>query len=61
VDQETNNALSINDFTAKKQILEERGYKLPHLLKEAEDLTPEIIRANSLRISEIARDIIWKV
>jgi hypothetical protein len=61
VDQETNNALSTNNFLEKKRILEERGYKLPQLLRDAPEITPEVIRANTQRISELARDFVWKV
>lgn len=61
VDQETNNLLSTNDFRHKKQILISRGYKLPDILLDVDELSPEIVHANTLRISEIARSHVWKV
>ena len=61
IDQETNNQLSNNDFKHKREILVDRGYKLPDILLNADDISPEIIAANTQRISELARDEIWKV
>lgn len=61
VDQETNNLLSTNTFSKKKEILLERGYKLPDVLLEAKKLTPDVVRENTYRISELARETIWKV
>lgn len=61
VDAETNNLLSTNDFEQKKDILLKRGYKLPPVLMESSELTPEIVQQNTMRISELAREIIWKV
>lgn len=61
VDSETNNLLSTNDFSMKKEILAKRGYKLPQLLIEADELTPEVVYQNTKRISELARNVIWKV
>jgi hypothetical protein len=61
VDSETNNLLSTNDFRQKKQILINRGYKLPALLLESEELTPEVVHKNTMRISELAREVVWKV
>lgn len=61
VDEETNGLLAHNDFAAKKVILTQRGYKLPANFLEADGLTPELIRANTLRVAEIARERVWKV
>lgn len=61
VDSETNGKLSNNDFSAKKKILLDRGYKLPELLFNADEITPEIIEENTMRISAIAREDVWKV
>lgn len=61
VDAKTNEMLSTNDFTHKKQILLDRGYKLPSVLVEADTLTDEVVAANTARISALSREIIWKV
>lgn len=61
VDSKTNEKLSTNDFKQKKLILKEEGYKLPKILEEADELTPDVISGNTHRISEIARNMIWKV
>lgn len=61
VDAKTNEMLSTNDFRAKRSILVDRGYKLPSILLEADELTDEVVVANTARISALARDIIWKV
>ena len=61
VDQETNNLLSTNDFRQKKSILIDRGYKLPKVLMEADELSPQVVFENTMRISELARSVIWKV
>lgn len=61
VDAKTNEMLSTNDFAHKKQILLDRGYKLPGVLVEADALTDEVVAANTSRISELSREIIWKV
>lgn len=61
VDSKTNEMLSTNDFSHKKEILLERGYKLPSILIDADTLTDEVVRANTARISELARNVIWKV
>lgn len=61
VDGETNNLLSTNDFAEKKQILLKRGYKLPEILLDNDVLTPDVVAANTQRISQMSRDIIWKV
>jgi hypothetical protein len=61
VDAETNNLLSTNDFAQKKAILLQRGYKLPTVLLECDELSPEVVHQNTLRIAQLARDVIWKV
>lgn len=61
VDAKTNEMLSTNDFSYKKEILLDRGYKLPAVLLEADALTDEVVAANTARISELSREIIWKV
>lgn len=61
IDQETNRQLSDNDFKHKRAILVDRGYKVPEILLDADHITDDIIRANTARISELARDKIWRV
>ncbi|MBK1636867.1 DUF262 domain-containing protein [Rhodovulum adriaticum] len=61
VDQKTNEMLSTNNFKEKKGILESRGYKLPELFEGVEKLNEEVIRENTQRISNLAREEIWKV
>lgn len=61
VDQDTNNKLSTNDFRAKKSILIDAGYKLPDILMNADKLTVDVVEANTHRISELARETIWRV
>ncbi|MEO1067085.1 MAG: DUF1524 domain-containing protein [Pseudomonadota bacterium] len=61
VDAETNGLLSTKDFNEKKAILARRGYVLPNLLIDAGELDMELIKRNTLRVSELARDVVWKV
>jgi len=61
VDPKTNEQLSTNDFQQKKQILLKAGYKLPDILIGEDTLSPEVIELNTIRVSELARDIIWKI
>jgi uncharacterized protein with ParB-like and HNH nuclease domain len=61
VDQKTNEMLSTNDFKEKKTLLEGRGYKLPKVFEGVDKLNEAVIRANTQRISELARQEIWKV
>lgn len=61
VDGKTNELLSTNDFSQKKRILLDRGYKLPQLLIDSENLSDEIILRNTRRISQLSRDHIWRV
>jgi hypothetical protein len=61
VDSETNGLLANNEFKHKKEILLERGYKLPDVLINADDLTEDVISSNTQRISELARNHIWSI
>lgn len=61
VDAETNNLLSTNNFTQKRSILKDRGYRLPSIFDGESKLTKELIELNTLRLSELAREQIWKV
>ena len=61
IDGQTNGMLSSNNFKSKKQILIDRGYKIPEILKEADQLTPDVILANTKRVSELAFHEVWKV
>ena len=61
VDHKTNELLSTNDFKTKKRILLDRGYKLPEVISEAKELNESMVLSNTHRISQIARDTIWRV
>ena len=61
VDDKTNEKLSTNDFAQKKKILSAAGYQIPEILKRAKTLDARAIRRNTKRISELSRDVIWKV
>ena len=61
VDSKTNEMLSTNDFSSKKVILKKQGYKLPELLEQADDLSEDIIKQNTARLSTLSRDKIWKL
>lgn len=61
VDDKTNEKLSTNDFAQKKKILSASGYQIPEILKRAKTLDARAIRRNTKRISELARDVVWKV
>lgn len=61
VDQKTNELLSTNDFKTKKSILIDRGYKLPQKFLDTSDLTEELLAENTQRISQLARDAVWRV
>lgn len=61
VDAKTNELLSTNDFSQKKSILIDRGYKLPEVLTSASTLTPDIVAQNTSRIAKLAREVIWRV
>jgi hypothetical protein len=38
-----------------------RGYKLPQAFMEAEEITAELIKANTLRVAKLARTNVWKL
>lgn len=61
IDFETNNKLGDNDFKTKKKILKDRGYKLPDIFEHSDELTEDLIKENTLRVSALARTKIWKV
>ncbi len=61
VDAKTNEMLETKSFKEKKEILEERGYKLPEILDVAGNLDVDVITENTQRISELARGAVWKV
>lgn len=61
VDGKTNNLMSNKDFREKKEILMRAGYKLPAVLLAADDITEDVIRANTARVGTLAREAIWKV
>jgi hypothetical protein len=60
IDAETNGMLSTNKFSDKRKILLDRGYKLPLPLMEADEISEEVIRNNTSRISELAWNTIWE-
>ena len=61
VDDDTNGKLSAREFSEKKNILLDRGYRLPKLFLDADVITPDLIEENTMRISSIARTDVWKV
>lgn len=61
IDSETNNLLSDKNFSEKKSILIEKGYKLPQILLESEIIDESVIKRNTARVSEIARKYVWKI
>lgn len=61
VDSETNALLSAKDYAEKRDILINRGYQLPQILMECDELDEETISLNTQRLSEIARNKIWRV
>jgi hypothetical protein len=61
VDSDTNSQLASKDFVTKKDILLQRGYKLPEAFMEAEEITAELIKANTLRVAKLARTNVWKL
>ena len=61
VDRATNEKLADKPFLKKKKILLERGYQLPSIFMDSDELTGELIEANTKRISELARSKIWKI
>lgn len=61
VDKETNDQLANKEFKEKKLILAEKGYRLPEILTEVDDLTDEAIEKNTLRIAELSRSRVWRI
>lgn len=61
VDTDTNNLLSAKSFEEKKGLLSGRGYIIPDLLAEAYTMDKTLIELNTSRISELARDEVWKI
>ena len=61
VDAKTNELLSTNNFKQKKEILKSRGYRIPTELEQVDVLDEDAIRLNTMRLSILARDEIWKV
>ncbi len=61
IDQETNLELATKSFKSKKKILLEKGYKLPQIFMDANELSEDLIKANTRRLSALARDEIWKI
>ncbi|UWQ36905.1 DUF262 domain-containing HNH endonuclease family protein [Leisingera aquaemixtae] len=61
VDPKTNDQLGIKPFEEKRKILIDKGYKLPQEFLDADVLSPELIKENTLRISELARTQVWRV
>lgn len=61
IDSKTNELLSTKNFLTKKNILKDRGYKLPNLLEAADEISAELIAQNTSRLSKVARNKIWKV
>jgi len=61
VDPKTNEVLSTKDFRTKKQILIDRGYKLPDVLLNTDEARDAIIAKNTSRLAELAREVVWKI
>lgn len=61
IDSKTNELLSSKSYKDKKKILMDKGYRLPQILIDADDISPEIIKANTMRISDLSRTTVWKV
>ncbi len=61
IDSETNSKLSTSTFINKREILLDRGYKLPDYLMSVDEISEEVIRTNTSRVSELAWSSIWKV
>lgn len=61
VDPKTNDKLGAKSFVEKKKILIDRGYQLPVEFLAADEISPELIKSNTLRISELSRTQVWKV
>ena len=61
VDKRTNDRLANKAFPEKKRLLLENGYRLPEILTDAEDLTDQVIEANTQRVSELSRSSVWRI
>ena len=61
VDRKTNEKLGEKSFPEKKTVLSNAGYVLPEIFKGTQEITPELIQQNTQRLSELAREGIWKV
>ncbi len=61
VDAKTNGELGTRSFVEKKKILLKKGYKLPDMLKNADEISVELIAENTKRISELAREDVWSI
>ncbi len=61
VDPKTNAELGTKPYKEKKKILIDKGYKLPQDFLEVDALSPELIKNNTLRISELARTQVWRI
>ena len=61
VDSDTNAKLDNNSFLEKKNILLEKGYKIPKEFSDKDELTPELIECRTQNVSKSARETIWKV
>lgn len=61
VDAKTNVELGDKPFSKKRDILIKAGYKLPEAFLEMNELSADAIWDNTSRISEIARNEVWKV
>lgn len=59
VDSATNGKLSNSNFSEKRKILLDRGYKLPEIFLDADEITSELVEQNTMRVSEIAREKVW--
>ncbi|MFN3475790.1 MAG: DUF262 domain-containing protein [Blastomonas sp.] len=61
VDNKTNEMLSNKNWSEKKCILLERGYKVPEIFLNSDIVDEEIIKENTIRLSILSREQIWKV
>ncbi|KAB2759923.1 DUF262 domain-containing protein [Brucella anthropi] len=59
VDEETNGDLKEKSFKEKKEILYKKGYRLPQILAEVDDLTPDLIIQNTLARAQLANTKAW--
>lgn len=59
VDGETNGLLKDRSFIEKKKILADRGYALPQIFSDADELTPELISQFTQQRAELANHKGW--